>query len=53
MIFDFGSVTNKADNIFNRILEKVYTGLSACLYSILSGIDLIANAKEWEEIRYI
>jgi len=52
-IFDFGSATNKADGTFNYTLEKDYTGLSTCMYFLLSGVDPVASAKNWDEVRCI
>lgn len=52
-LFDFGSATYKADDTFNRTLENDHTGLSTCLHFILSGVDPMANAQDWEEVRCI
>lgn len=52
-LFDFGSATYKADDTFNHTLEKDHTGLSTCMYFILSGIDPMAHAQDWDEVRTI
>jgi len=52
-LFDFGNATRKADETFNHALEKDHTGLATCLYFLLSGVDPMANAKDWSEVRCI
>ncbi len=52
-MFDFGSATHKEDDTFNYTSEKDHTGLSTCLYFLLSGVDPLANAKNWDEVRCI
>ena len=52
-LFDFGNATNKADESFKHALEKDHSGLATCLYFLLSGVDPLANAKDWSEVRSI
>ena len=49
-LFDFGNATNKSDETFNHALEKDHTGLATCLYFLLSGVDPVANARDWSEV---
>ena len=52
-LFDFGNATSKTDDTFKRTLEKDHSGLATCLYFLLSGVDPMANAKDWSEVRCI
>ncbi|KAI4176442.1 MAG: hypothetical protein LQ343_000978 [Gyalolechia ehrenbergii] len=52
-LFDLGNATNKADETFHYTLEKDHLGLANCLYFLLSGVDPLANAKDWSEVRCI
>lgn len=52
-LFDFGNATNKADETFNHTLAKDHSGLATCLYFLLSGVDPVANAKDWSEVHCI
>ncbi len=52
-IFDFGNATNKGEETFNHTLMKDHTGLATCIYFLLSGVDPLAIAKDWNEVRCI
>ena len=52
-LFDFGSATSKSDDTFNHTLRNDHSGLATCLYFLLSGIDLLAGAKNWGDVRCI
>lgn len=52
-LFDFGNATSKLNVIFQPTLEKDHSGLATCLYFLLSGVDPMANAKDWSEVRCI
>lgn len=52
-LFDFGNTTSKMDDSFQNTLKKDHSGLATCLYFLLSGVDPIAKAKDWSEVRCI
>lgn len=52
-LFDFGNATSKMDDNFQNTLKKDHFGLATCLYFLLSGVDPMANAKDWSEVRCI
>lgn len=52
-LFDFGNATSKMDDTFQHMLEKDHSGLATCLYFLLTGVDPLAKAKDWSEVRYI
>ena len=52
-LFDFGASTSKTHHAFNHVAEKDRTGLATCIHFILSGVDPIASARDWEEVRHI
>ena len=52
-LFDFGNATNNMDETFKYSLARDHTGLATCLYFLLSGVDPVATAKDWSEVRCI
>lgn len=52
-LFDFGNATSKMDDSFQDTLKEDHSGLATCLYFLLSGVDPMANAKDWSEVRCI
>lgn len=49
-LFDFGNATSKMNDDFQNTLKKDHSGLATCLYFLLSGVDPMANAKDWSEV---
>ena len=52
-LFDFGNATSKMNDDFQNTLKKDHSGLATCLYFLLSGVDPMADAKDWSEVRCI